>query len=65
MPSASSLRQGLEQDWEIISNILIIYMIGMVIEYSGRMSLLVLVIPKRDVVRQEEEVPGEDLQSPQ
>lgn len=40
-------------------------MIGMVIEYSGRKSLLVLVIPKRDVVRQEEEVPGEDLQSPQ
>lgn len=40
-------------------------MIGMVTEYSGRKSLLVLVIPKGDVVSQEDWVPGEDLQSPQ
>lgn len=40
-------------------------MIGMTIEYSGRQSLLVLVIPKKDVVRQDDWVPEEDLQSPQ
>ena len=55
----------MEQEWEIISNILITYTIGMAIEYSGRQSLLVLVTPKKDVVRQDDWVPGEDLQSPQ
>lgn len=65
LTSASSLLQQLEQEWEIILNILITYMIGMAIEYSGRQSLLVLVIPKKDVVRQDDWVPGEDLLSPQ